>query len=154
MEEQQDLLLDAEEQIYLERASAGLRFANFIIDVIVLRVIGYLLGLVMTMFFIELLTNIFDGMGYWEIFMISYLFGLIPNFVYYTIMEGATKGRTIGKFVTRTRAVMNNGQPISMQTAALRSLCRLIPFEPFSAFSGYPWHDSLTNTQVVEIKRY
>ena len=35
--------------------------------------------------------------------------------------------------------------------AFLRSLCRLVPFEPFSALKkpSYPWHDRWTRTLVI-----
>jgi hypothetical protein len=39
-------------------------------------------------------------------------------------------------------------------TMVLRSLCRLIPFEPFSFLGSDArgWHDSITKTRVVRKK--
>jgi uncharacterized RDD family membrane protein YckC len=69
--------------------------------------------------------------------------------VFYTLMEGLSKGRTLGKLVTGTHAIQEGGAPITWKNALLRSLCRIIPFEPVSGFNGYPWHDKMTETIVV-----
>ncbi len=41
---------------------------------------------------------------------------------------------------------------MDFKTAFIRSLCRLISFEQFSYLGGglNGWHDSLSNTQVVQ----
>jgi hypothetical protein len=31
----------------------------------------------------------------------------------------------------------------------IRTVCRFIPFEPFSALGKQPWHDLLSDTDVV-----
>jgi hypothetical protein len=54
--------------------------------------------------------------------------------------------------ITGTKAVNHDGSNISAKTAFLRTLCRLVPFEPFSAF-GIPWHDSWTHTHVIDVKQ-
>jgi len=68
---------------------------------------------------------------------------------YFTFMEGATGGKSIGKIITRSKAVKEDGTSITWNDALLRSLSRIVPFEPFSAFGGQPWHDRWTNTKVV-----
>ncbi|HLZ89553.1 MAG TPA: RDD family protein [Puia sp.] len=62
--------------------------------------------------------------------------------------------QTPGKFITRTRAVNADGTRIAIQTALLCSLCRLIPFNAFSALGdpSYPWHDRLSRTLVIDEK--
>lgn len=60
--------------------------------------------------------------------------------------------RTIGKFITNTIVVDENGEKPHHDTILIRSLCRLIPFEMIS-FIGIPargWHDSLSKTFVVD----
>lgn len=66
-------------------------------------------------------------------------------------MEGFT-GKTIGKLLTGTKVVDSTGGPASIKTAFLRSLCRYIPFEPFSFLSSDArgWHDSITKTWVIK----
>jgi uncharacterized RDD family membrane protein YckC len=70
-------------------------------------------------------------------------------FGYFFFAEGLMNGKTIGKFVTKTTVVNDDGTPITMGTGVLRGLCRMVPFEAFSAFGGYPWHDKWTKTRVV-----
>jgi hypothetical protein len=42
---------------------------------------------------------------------------------------------------------------MSAKTVLLRTLCRIVPFEPFSAFGGHPWHDKWTRTYVIDVKK-
>ena len=68
----------------------------------------------------------------------------------------ATTSRTIGKYITNTIVVENNGEKPKLNTIALRSLCRLIPFD-FISYLGTPcrgWHDSLSGTYVVDKEKF
>jgi len=67
------------------------------------------------------------------------------------VCEKAFKGRTLGKVISGTRAIRNDGGELTLKDALLRSLSRLVPFEVFSGF-GTPWHDSWTNTQVIKAR--
>ena len=72
--------------------------------------------------------------------------------LYYTVMEYFFKGKTLGKFITKTRAVTLENERLDFQTTFIRSLCRVIPFETFS-FIGEEsngWHDSISKTKVIE----
>ena len=80
---------------------------------------------------------------------------LILSFIYgffMSVLETLLKGKTIGKFITGTRAVTENGQPLTMQVAFTRGLIRIIPFEQLSAisFPPYPWHDRWSKSIVVD----
>ncbi|MEH6418401.1 RDD family protein [Pseudomonas sp. CGJS7] len=74
--------------------------------------------------------------------------------IYYVVMEGLF-GATIGKFVTGTRVVDEDGKPPGWGTVVVRTLGRCIPFEPFSIFfygqARTAWHDKLANTRVIRI---
>jgi hypothetical protein len=59
-------------------------------------------------------------------------------------------GRTIGKLSTNTIAITQDGTPFTFKHALVRSICRSIPFEQFSALGYMPWHDSLSKTAVVK----
>jgi uncharacterized RDD family membrane protein YckC len=50
-------------------------------------------------------------------------------------MEAST-GKTVGKYVTGTQVLTEDGEQPSVGTIFIRTLCRIIPFEPFSFF-GY-----------------
>jgi uncharacterized RDD family membrane protein YckC len=73
---------------------------------------------------------------------------------YMAIIEGIFKGRSIGKFITGTKAVNEDGSNISFTTAIARGFSRIVPFEPFSALGSpsYPWHDKWNKTYVIDIR--
>lgn len=82
--------------------------------------------------------------------------------VYYFVCEAFCNGRTLGKLITGLRVVDIDGNRPSVGKIAIRTLCRLIPFDYLSFFStdkwsseenldGF-WHDSLSKTYVVRVK--
>jgi len=77
--------------------------------------------------------------------------GLVIYSAYYLIFE-LWLARTPGKFVFRTRVVAESGARASPRQIAIRTLCRFIPFEPFSFFGEKGWHDSISKTRVVRTK--
>ena len=141
MEPQQDLLTDLYTVNY-EPVSTGKRFANYLIDI----VIFYLLAILIVILFGP---TVYESGNISSIYIVTYIVFL----AYYTILEGATKGKTIGKMITGCRAVKEDGSDITWTDALLRSLSRIVPFEPFSALGGQPWHDRWTKTLVVKKAR-
>lgn len=80
----------------------------------------------------------------------QYTFATCVTLFYYNVFE-IFSSRTIGKFITQTIVVDENGEKPNHERILVRSLCRLIPFEMFS-FLGMPargWHDSISKTYVV-----
>jgi len=75
--------------------------------------------------------------------------------VVWGLMEALFKGKSVGKFITGTRAVNEDGSRISVGIAFKRGFSRIVPLEPFSAFGNpsYPWHDRWTNTYVIDEKQ-
>lgn len=132
------------------QASLGLRFANLIIDRIVCTILGGLLGAVIG--FVQALKGA-DEEQVAISKLVGFLIGLAITLVYYAAME-ALLGRTIGKLITGTKVIDSAGNKPSFGKALLRSVCRFIPFEPFS-FLGSDnrgWHDSMTHTWVVKCR--
>ena len=86
---------------------------------------------------------------------VNQLFFFVLYTSYMFLLETIFKGKSIGKFVTGTRAVNEDGSFISTRTALLRSLSRIVPFEPFSALGNpaRPWHDRWTHTYVIDEKK-
>ena len=83
----------------------------------------------------------------------DYAVGLSAMLLYYIPMEGFF-GFTIGKLVTGTRVVTEQGGRPAWGQVIGRTFARFIPFEPFSLlFSNDKerrgWHDSLPKTYVV-----
>jgi uncharacterized RDD family membrane protein YckC len=78
---------------------------------------------------------------------------IVFPFLYYTVLEAAF-GWTLGKLVTGTRVVALDGRRATFLQILGRTLARFIPFEPLSFFGRDPvgWHDSLSNTRVIQIR--
>ncbi len=126
----------------IELAGKGRRFGTYIIDMIGFfacsLVFGIVVGLTMGQAGVEMLTRIPD-----------FLLGIIMILGYYVFFEGIW-ARTPGKFLFGTVVVNEDGGRPSIGQTFGRSLCRLIPFEPFSfLFADRGWHDSIPKTYVV-----
>ena len=127
-----------------------LRFIEYVIDSIIITAIYFVLY--------SLLLRIDSYILFYYLMEIS-AFG-IP-FCYYFLLESFW-GRTFGKLLSGLKVVDIDGNKPSIGSIAIRSLCRLIPIEPFSFFynqwvvgprmAGH-WHDNLSKTYVVSIKK-
>jgi len=84
--------------------------------------------------------------------LIGNLFVLFLFALYYLICEGLLKGKTLGKYITKTRAVNVDGSTMEMSTVVKRSFSRMVPFEQFSFFGSEPtgWHDRWSDTMVID----
>lgn len=128
-------LLDAditrEGNIELATADVGLRFLNFLLDSIAIFAIS--LG-------VALVTE-----------SESELLGYLVYLVYFIAFEGST-GRTLGKYITGTIVVKDDGGKPEITDVVIRSISRIVPFEPFSFFgkSGRGWHDRWSKTYVIK----
>ncbi len=141
--EQTNLLNEFNEPSF-EPATTGQRLANYLIDIIVF----YLLIIILS--FILGATIGIGESGSFLAFYYFISFGLF--FGYYTYFEGS-KGKTIGKMVTKTKVLTESGEPITYKQAFMRTLCRIVPFEFISAFLGTSmWHDKWVSTIVVKEK--
>lgn len=134
------------------QASQGKRFANYLIDLFVFYILIFAVSFSVAILFpgsLNFLTG--DDFGSEILSRIIYMiiFGL-----YMFAQEAMFKGRSIGKFITGTKAINEDGSNISLETAFRRGMSRIVPFEPFSALGNpsYPWHDKWTNTYVIDLK--
>ncbi|HZI54456.1 MAG TPA: RDD family protein [Chitinophagaceae bacterium] len=148
---QQHLFTDSEYQIV--QASGGKRLVNYLIDRIVFLGLVFIAAMVIAIVSPQTIDsideentgfNIVENLVYISLFVL-YMFGI----------EAIFKGKTLGKLMTGTRAVNEDGSNITPKTALLRGLSRVVPFEVFSALGNpcYPWHDSWTKTYVIDEKR-
>ncbi|TXD81909.1 RDD family protein [Subsaximicrobium wynnwilliamsii] len=137
-------------------ASKGKRFGNFIVDYIIQMIIGAGIGVVIALM-AELTGDyaLYDIVVESESRLMDYVFGFGILFVYYVIIESLTS-KSIGKYITQTKVVLEDGSKPGFSDILLRTLCRLIPFEQFSFLGtdGKGWHDSLSKTYVVDEKKY
>ncbi|QEC68537.1 RDD family protein [Panacibacter ginsenosidivorans] len=134
-----------------ESASVGQRFINYFIDLIMFFIVIAGISVIIQILFAVAGVTYEDAgndtLSGNQLF--NYLISYSIYVIFYTFCEGASGGRTIGKLVTRTKAVREDETAITCKDAFMRSLCRIVPFDVLSAFSGYPWHDKWTNTKVI-----
>lgn len=142
---QTDLLTDV--RYNLIQASSGKRFVNLLID----SVISGVLYNFIEDFFLQYLSCTMVTV----ICLYPFSFSIAFSLMYMFLNEYLLKGKSVGKFITGTRAVTQDGKLLTAKDALMRSLVRLIPFEAFSALGSpcYPWHDKWTNTYVIDEKQ-
>jgi len=129
-------------------ASSGLRLANYILDTIFVYILMFALGVVIAIIAPKIIDLINDGITERIVGLIFY--GVIMSFT-----EAMLNGKSIGKFITKTKAVNVDGTDITFEKAFTRNLLRIIPFESLSALAipSAPWHDKWSQTMVIEEKK-
>ncbi len=131
-------------------ASKGQRLLNFIIDLFIIYVIEISIGT--TIIIIGDLTKSDTASNWVSSLSVveSFFFGLVILFFYYLITE-MYFSRTFGKYFTKTMVVKHEGSRPNMKSIIVRTISRLIPFEPFSFLTAdRGWHDTLSVTYVVK----
>jgi uncharacterized RDD family membrane protein YckC len=136
----------------LYQASGGKRFVNYLVDGVVIYllwrfIVGY--------WFVEILIAINFPIGNrLLLYLFAYLGAVFFHGLFIGGFEAATGGKTLGKYISGTRAVTDDGIPVGPRKAFLRFLSRMVPFEAFSALGTpcYPWHDRWTKTVVIDEK--
>lgn len=138
-----DLSLEKDPRDYV--ASNGKRFLNLIID----RILLYIMVVILSATFIALEIDIEANI------VLNWLIILSSSFLYYFSLE-SMNGKTVGKYLTKTRVVYNDGSTPTNGTIAKRALCRFIPFDALSFLSSNPigWHDKYSDTLVIDEKTF
>ncbi|MDJ1502588.1 RDD family protein [Xanthocytophaga agilis] len=130
----------------------GKRLANYIIDFILSYIIAVIviiiIGVVWGALIDEDIISKIDDMNSLVDRLITFLFQII---CYYIPLEYFA-GKTIGKMITRTKVVTEEGEKPDFGTIVGRSCVRIISFEVFSFLSETPigWHDKVSGTMVVD----
>lgn len=76
--------------------------------------------------------------------------------LYYFIFEYLFKGRTIGKFITKTKVINKQGNPPTLLQVIKRILTRYMPLEYFTILTRKDrttLHDGASGTRVIKISR-
>lgn len=146
-----------DDHVQYTEASQGSRFLNFLIDNLFMRfalsyAVGYAVGYLLLAIAPDFLMLIANDERTAEYYLLVLIVGYFNYLVYYTICEAAFKGYTLGKLITGTKAIRNDGSPLAFKDALFRSLSRIVPFEVFSGLGVRPWHDTWTNTTVVKVR--
>lgn len=132
-------------------ASRGQRFLNYILDLIIVYAIIFGLS-----FVTAIIANFLEAEGFLEWLgnlnkLEEYLVYFLIMIPYFTLMESIFS-KSVGKFITKTMVVLEDGSKPESSIILRRTLCRIIPFDGLS-FLGSPsrgWHDSITDTYVVK----
>ncbi|WP_048512449.1 RDD family protein [Chryseobacterium sp. FH2] len=138
------------------RASSGSRFANYFLDGIFIQVIYYVIififGLVYAVIFGEAIDSeaIEGNLAVNISFMFLYL---LFYFSYFILMEYFL-GKTIGKYITGTSVISIDGNKPTIGQIVGRTFSRLVPFDALSFLGENGWHDSWSDTRVINTKNY
>ncbi|MEO0584715.1 MAG: RDD family protein [Bacteroidota bacterium] len=119
-----------EAAIYYQTASSWQRLSNYFIDSFaIMAFVGLVMGL----------------LGEEFIVFIPFM-----HFFYYVISEKVW-GKTLGKLITGTYVIAEDGAAPTTGQIIGRTLSRYIPFEVYSwIFAKYGWHDTLSKTRVIK----
>ena len=119
------------------------RLANSVIDVIVIYIIMFILAILINVFGVQS-----PGIDDFQVFITFSIY--IIFILYYWVMESLL-GKTIGKYITRTRIVKEDGSHPKALNVLGRTLSRFIPFDVFSYLGspGTGWHDSIPKIYVI-----
>jgi len=134
---------------FYERSSTGKRLANYLIDLVLFYVLLFMLGFILALLsptFRELLIRMGSDFGLLDRFITLLLYA-----VYMSAVEALFHGKSLGKLITKTKAVNLDGTQISTAAAFERGFSRAVPFCVFSALGNpcNPWQDKWTKTMVV-----
>lgn len=139
-------------------ATSGQRLANLFIDRLlfygVFFAFGFIAVLIGELTNNDAILNYIVGLENVNRITDMIITGLIFS-IFYLIFESTTQ-KTLGKYITQTKVVLENGEKPDVNTIAIRSICRIIPFDPLSYLGKPPrgWHDTISKTYVVDIKKF
>ena len=130
----------------LSPAGKWRRLANALIDFIAMYVLQIAFSFLVALIFRDAGVRFIESLS-------PLLFYITFYFAYYVIFESATS-TTVGKFMTGTIVVTENGSKPSINQIIGRTFTRLIPLDPISFMNpeGRGWHDSFSGTYVVKIR--
>ena len=121
-------------------ASRKKRFLNYLVDVVAFLLLSFAAGFLLA---ITGNADVATDTIYSRLISVAILCS------YYFVFE-ASSGKTLGKVITKTRVVDEQGEKPTPTNILGRTLCRLIPFDALSFLgSGLGWHDSISKTYVV-----
>ena len=144
-------LKEIESEVIDKMASQGKRFLNYLLDMAFIMIFIFIFTLILGIGLAVVAPSTVSNIGE-DNELLVYLISFIAIIIYYTSLEAFT-GRSIAKYITKTKVVTELGEKPSIKMIFIRSLCRLIPFEAFSCLfnDGSGWHDSISDTKVINI---
>jgi uncharacterized RDD family membrane protein YckC len=138
-------------------ASKQQRCINFVVDNLIMKftlayatsiAFAWVVGLASPRFS----SMLFATEDWLPILVAIYMVSRVNYVIYYTLSEKFFNGYTLGKLISGTRAIRDDGEELTLKNAIHRSFSRFLPFEFLSGFSEKPWHDSWTKTTVIKAR--
>lgn len=138
-----------QEYVREKTADISLRLVNFLIDSVFAFIFVLFITLLIKNF--PILNPEETAVPYNESKFSDAILYILLVYAYYFILEFST-GRTFAKFITNTKVVTIELKKPNVPAILIRTLCRFIPFEPFSFLSedGLGWHDKISKTAVIK----
>ena len=134
----------------MELATSGIRLTNYIIDLILF----YIIYMALLVGFYANDPEGIEQLG--ENSILDRIVTMVSYGVFMLIQEVIFKGRSVGKFITKTAAVDESGYPPSIGVIVTRNLCRIVPFDQLTFIwsdNNRGWHDQWSNTYVVKVQK-
>ena len=149
---QGDEMSHDKKQFSFSKVKNSTRLAHMVFDyflalLIIWPFVTFLISVGSAKLFPQVITQFLNGR--W-----GYSFSILfSSFIYYLIFEGLFQTSPV-KYITGTRVVnASTMESPGFGKIFIRTLCRRIPFEPFSFFGQQGWHDSISGTEVIAEKK-
>ena len=130
------------EKVERKTVPSKIRFFNFVIDFIIILI---LYGLIIPN--LETFLSLTNSTSR-AIYRLCTLIIFVAS--YYIILEHKYQ-KSIGKMVTKTKVVNQEGGKAEFEKIVSRTFCRFIPFDRFSFFfTKNGFHDAISGTKVIK----
>ena len=128
--------------------SSGTRLIHTIVDSICLFILIFFLSFILGLF--SFIFGDFLNINDLTISLLEFTTILLAFFLYFVYMEFKFQ-KTVGKYITKTKVIMNDGRKPDLNEIFIRTACRLIPLDNISfIFTKNGFHDRLSNTTVIK----
>ena len=134
-----------------------IRLTHLIIDRMMIYLILILFGLMSSLlfqvtgsdFFLDIVQKMASVNRVTDILITSSIY-----FIYIVLIEYLTKGISIGKYITGSKVICIDGSEPTFKDYFIRNICRFVPLDVLSFLGENGWHDSWSETRVINIKNY
>ncbi len=113
---EKEIVLAVTRDLVGKEASQGIRFTNYLLDFVFIMVFSFVIGIVLAIISPSVLDTLEEDNP-----IINYIFGFIIGMIYYSFFE-MTTGRTLGKLITGTKVVDEDGKTPDPGTFVTQSL--------------------------------
>lgn len=128
--------------------SSGTRLIHTIVDSICLFILIFFLSFILGLF--SFIFGDFLNINDLTIPLLEFTTILLAFFLYFVYMEFKFQ-KTVGKYITKTKVIMNDGRKPDINEIFIRTACRLIPLDNISfIITKNGFHDRLSNTIVIK----